>query len=168
MPESPPLAIKALVSSGGKQGSVFGKYPQGSRQGAPAISQWPDGVSLPGARSTPKPQSPPGGCGRVRPGGKTPVEASAARPRPRASRWGTCKAPLRRSFRLPSPLAQATVIWPSVSAPASPNWAASSAPPQPRESRMRRSARGKVWAYWFKAAPATALTSNAAAKSARV
>ena len=52
MPGRPARAISAVVSSAGKAGRVSGKWPQGSRTGRPAISQWPDGVSLPAAVST--------------------------------------------------------------------------------------------------------------------
>ena len=47
MPGSLPSWMIAAVSSVGKVGSVCGKYPQSNGTGTAAISQWPDGVSLP-------------------------------------------------------------------------------------------------------------------------
>ena len=44
-------ATKSAISAGGKAGMARAKSPNGAEAGAPAISQWPDGVSLPRAVS---------------------------------------------------------------------------------------------------------------------
>ena len=47
MPGSFASAISASVSAFGNAGTVSGKYVHSNVTGTPAISQWPDGVSLP-------------------------------------------------------------------------------------------------------------------------
>ena len=47
MPGSPPSRMIASVSSAGKAGTVAGNSPSRNAPARPAISQWPDGVSLP-------------------------------------------------------------------------------------------------------------------------
>ena len=119
MPGSAPSAMSASVSAGGKQGTLWAKYPQANGTGVPAISQWPEGVSLPAERSIPMPKDavPPASD---RPGGSRPVAIRQALPSPMAQRWGRCSGPDRRPARSPSPPAHASAMWPSVSAPASP------------------------------------------------
>src|SRR5687768_13126635 len=75
------------------------------------------------------------------PGGTAPVEVSAARPRPQRARFGMCNGPARTPLLSARPSAQASAMWPSVSAPASPNCAASALAPMPKESRTRMMAR---------------------------
>src|SRR5687767_1236647 len=75
------------------------------------------------------------------PGGTAPVEISAARPRPQRARLGTNNGPERTPLLSAWPPAQASAMWPSVSAPASPNCAASALAPMPKESRTRMMAR---------------------------
>ncbi len=53
MPGSFASAISASVSVFGNAGIVSGKYVQANVTGTPAISQWPEGVSLPVEISTP-------------------------------------------------------------------------------------------------------------------
>src|SRR5688572_22463100 len=75
------------------------------------------------------------------PGGTAPVEISAARPRPQRARLGTNNGPERTPLLSAWPPAQASAMWPRVSAPASPNSAASAVAPMPKESRTRMMAR---------------------------
>ncbi len=53
--------MSASVSAGGNVGTVWGNYPHANGTVTPAISQWPDGVSLPLHTSRATPQRPPVG-----------------------------------------------------------------------------------------------------------
>ena len=140
MPVSVASPISASVRSSGKQGIVLGKKPQSKLTGTPAISQCPDGVSLPLEISMPWPQRPVmSAAWAIR--GSEPRESRAAAPSPNRARLGTASGPERSPGRSARPSAHAAAMWPKVSAPASPNRTASSAPPMPNESMTSRSPR---------------------------
>ena len=133
--------ISAIRSGRKASGSVWGNSPSRTCTGTPAISQWPDGVSLPlrdlagrapaGRRTVPSPA-------------RRAPRGAAARPRPSRSRLGRRSGPGAQARRSAVPAAQAAAMWPNVSAPASPKASASAAPPMPKESMTMRMARGML------------------------
>ena len=96
-----------------------GNSPSRSR---PACRRSPNGRTACPCRAKSRFHSPIGRAAREArsPGGARPVEAFIAWPSPSASRRGNFSGPRRNPSRSPRPSAQASAIWPSVSAPSSP------------------------------------------------
>ncbi len=127
-----PVAEDAVEPGFGHEGSPRGRAGNRARRSensprptGPACRRVPNGRRACPCRPRPPGQSPTLPCvasrrAPVRPGGTRPDAASAAAPSPRASRCGKASTPDLSPARSPRPAAQASAIWPSVSAPTSP------------------------------------------------
>ena len=77
-PSMPPVSIRARSNSAGKDCSGERKYPHSNSTGTPAISQWPEIVSLPVERSRAQAQRACVGIWSSHPGSALPLASAAA------------------------------------------------------------------------------------------